>query len=104
MIGTAADEKRVGLNQIENQLKRDWSQSEAGEIKILSFLPSLDSATWACADMETTITANGKAHHFKDFRGTVVIEQEDGVWKISHTHFSFPDYRNPEDGSFPIPN
>jgi len=102
MWGSGLDEYRVGLKQIEEQLKRDWSQAEKGEISILSFVPTSLDALWAAAVCKAKITVDGKEHIFDHLRGTVVIEKEDGVWKISHTHASFPDYRNTENGSFPV--
>src|SRR3990167_1555758 len=99
MWGSGLDEYRVGLKQVEEQLKRDWSQSEKSEIEVVSFVPAPQDAVWAAAIGNAKITIDGKQHIFEHLRGTIVIEKEDGVWKISHMHASFPDYRNAEDGS-----
>lgn len=100
--GSGVDEYRVGLKQVEEQLKRDWSQSEKGEIEIVSFIPTSDHSLWSAALCKAKITIDGVEHIFEQLRGTIVIEQEDGVWKISHMHTSFPDYRNAAQSSFPI--
>jgi hypothetical protein len=102
MWGTGADEYRVGIKQVEEQLKRDWSQSEKGEIEPVSFIPAPADALWSAAVCTGRVTVNGEQHVLTDLRGTIIIENEDGEWKISHMHASFPDFRNPENGSFPI--
>ena len=104
MWGSGIDEYRVGLKQIAEQLERDWSQSEQGEIKIETFVPTSNNTLWAAALCTAKITIDGTPHIFEQLRGTIVIAQEEGIWKIAHMHASFPDYRNAENGSFPINN
>jgi ketosteroid isomerase-like protein len=100
--GTGADEYRAGREAIEEQLKRDWSQSEKSEINIGYFIRTDPDSSWAASVNNATIVANGQEHNFSDLRGSISIEQEDGIWKIAHMHCSFPDYRNGENNSFPI--
>lgn len=102
MWGTGPDEHRVGLEQVKVQLKRDFSQSEKSEIEVVAFVPTPIDALWAAALCNGKITINGKTHCFENLRGTIIIEKEDGIWKISHMHASFPDYRNAENSSFPV--
>ncbi|MES2217761.1 MAG: nuclear transport factor 2 family protein [Pseudomonadota bacterium] len=102
MWGSGVDEYRVGLKQVEEQLKRDWSQSEKGEIEIVSFVPAPVDALWAAAVCNAKLTIEGKEYTFEHLRGTIVIEKDEDGWKISHMHASFPDYRNAEHGSFPV--
>lgn len=99
--GTAAAEYRVGRLAIEGQLKRDWSQSDKSEININYFVHTQPEALWAASVNEALIVIKGQEYKFSDLRGTVIIEKEDGKWKIAHMHCSFPDYRNEEGGSFP---
>lgn len=101
MWGSGLDEYRVGLKQIEEQLLRDWSQSDAGEIHILSFVPGNQDSLWSAALCEAKLTIAGKEYSFSHFRGTIVVEKEEDSWKIAHMHASFPDYRNSEGNSFP---
>lgn len=101
MWGTGLDEYRVGLTQVEEQLKRDWSQSEKGAIEVISFVPTATDAKWAAAVCHARITIDGKEYVFEELRGTIVIDKENEKWKISHMHASFPDYRNAQNGSFP---
>ena len=102
MWGSGLDEYRVGLKQVEEQLKRDWSQSEKSEIEVLSFVPTPIDALWTAAICNAKVTIDGNEHIFEHLRGTLVIEKENGTWKISHMHASFPDYRNADNGSFPV--
>ncbi|MCE0722016.1 MULTISPECIES: nuclear transport factor 2 family protein [Legionella] len=102
--GSGLDEYRVGLTEMEEQLRRDWSQSEQGKIEIIRFVPTPDDASWAAAVCHARITIEGKEYLFEHLRGTLTIEREEGVWKIAHMHCSFPDYRNADNGSFPVGN
>lgn len=99
--GTGLDEHRIGLKQIALQLKRDWEQSEAGEIDIIQFVPTPAYALWTAATCKAIITIDGTKHEFPELRGTIVIAQEDNIWKIAHMHASFPDFRNADQNSFP---
>ena len=102
MWGSGLDEYRVGLKAVEEQLLRDWSQSQKGEIEVLSFVPTTAEALWTAALCKAKVIIEGKEYIFDHLRGTLVIEKEGGLWKISHMHASFPDYRNAEGGSFPV--
>lgn len=99
--GTGEDEYRVGLKQMEEQLKRDWSQSEKGELEIVSFVPAPQEAMWVAARCNVKVTIAGQELVFEDFRGTLIAEKENDNLKISHMHASFPDYRNADGASFP---
>lgn len=99
--GSGIDEYRVGLKQVEEQLKRDWSQSDKTIIEVISFVSAPSNALWAAAVCNAKVTIAGKEHIFEHLRGTIILEKEEGVWKIAHMHASFPDYRNAENHSFP---
>jgi ketosteroid isomerase-like protein len=101
MFGTGVDEYRTGLKEIEEQVKRDWSQSEKGEVKLTSFLGPSGNSTWGSGEFTAKIQIDGKIHTFEPLRGTIILEQEDGTWKIAHMHASFPDYSQAEGASFP---
>lgn len=100
--GTGIDEYRSGLNEIEMQFHRDWSQSDKGEIQIQHAIPTTANVLWVAAVCLAQITIEGTTHSFEHLRGTLIVEQINGVWKIVHMHCSFPDYRNAENGSFPV--
>jgi len=102
MWGSGLDECRSGLKEAEIQFKRDWSQSEKAAIEVLSFVPTDQNALWAAALCKARLRINGQDHVVENLRGTLVIEKEDGQWKIAHMHASFPDERNSENSSFPV--
>lgn len=102
MWGSGLDEYREGREDIEKQLKRDWAQSEKSEIEMVEYIPSSTDASWIAARCNAHITIDGQRHTFEHLRGTLCVQKEDGIWKISHMHCSFPDYRNAEHGSFPV--
>ena len=62
LIGTGADEKRIGPAQIQSQVERDWSQTDSIE---MTFTWKLISATgpvaWVNADGSFNIQAGGQA-------------------------------------------
>lgn len=99
--GTAIDEYRTGLKELEIQHQRDWCQSDRGVIQIISWVPVPLEAQFAAAICKAIITIEGKENIFEHLRGTVTIKKEEGVWKIAHMHASFPDFRNAENASFP---
>lgn len=100
--GTGEDEFLKGINQISEQMQRDWAQSEASEAFIDVFFPAPGFFNWTAAISRLKATINGKEHIWDNVRHTIVIEQEDGRWKIAHMHISVPDYRNKPESSFPI--
>ncbi len=102
MFGTGVDEYREGLKEIEEQVKRDWSQSEKGELQLTSFFGPVDNSNWAAGEFTAHIQINGSVYKFEHLRGTIILEQEVDTWKIAHTHASFPDYRQAEGSSFPV--
>lgn len=99
--GTAIDEYRVGLQALAMQHQRDWSQSEKGEIHIVNWVPTSIDALFAAAVCKAVITIEGKINIFEHLRGTIIIREEEGVWKIAHMHASFPDFRSEQNSSFP---
>lgn len=99
--GSGVDEYRTGLAEIEQQLRRDWSQSQQAEISVLSFVPTENEALWAAGLCQVRLLIDDQELFFDHFRGTIVIEKNQKKPKIVFMHASFPDARNPENNSFP---
>ena len=100
--GTGIDETLSGLLEIEAQHKRDWTQSEKSELILTSPIHvSFGNLTWAAAVYTAKIQLPNGLSLVENLRGTITVEQEAGVWKISHMHASFPDARQKEGQSFP---
>lgn len=101
MYGTGADEKRVGLAEIEMQAQRDWSQSDASEVRFgwMSISAAGDVA-WAATDAEFAVSASGQAISLPA-RITFVLQKRSGSWQIVQSHFSLPAAGQEEGEAFP---
>ena len=100
-LGTGQDEVLDGWPAMEQQLKRDWSQSKAGHIELHEPIrtgPGWASCTWTAHIVmrdDTKIT-------WSNMRLSIFVVEEDGKWKIAHTHASAPAVDQPEGQSFPV--
>jgi uncharacterized protein (TIGR02246 family) len=101
MYGTGADEKRVGLAQIQAQAERDWSETENTAVKYESIsVSAAGSVAWAVTDASFNLTAGGQMMTLPA-RITFVLEKRGEQWLIVHAHFSFPASGQDEGESFP---
>lgn len=62
---------------MEEQLRRDWSQSTRSTLEPQSFFPSPEHAVWVAALCKTQLTIDGKDYVFNNLRGTIVIAEND---------------------------
>jgi ketosteroid isomerase-like protein len=105
LFGTGADERRVGLSEIQQQFERDWSQSESAAIELGSGISvsATGPVAWvSLPDVMVRVAADGQALEFPA-RLSLVLEQRGGRWLIMHAHFSFPAAGEAEGESFPAP-
>jgi len=101
MYGTGADEKRVGRTAIEEQVKRDWAQSDAISLEMTwSSVGASGDVGWVAADAAFHATVGDQSMDMPA-RGTWVLKKEDGKWKIIQAHFSFPAGGQSEGESLP---
>ena len=101
MYGTGADEKRVGLAQIQAQVERDWSQAEAAAVTYESISVSAAGAVaWAAADAAFRLKAAGQEMTLPA-RITFVLEKRGAQWLVVHAHFSVPAAGQAEGESYP---
>ncbi len=101
MYGTGADEKRVGVAEIELQAQRDWSQTDTSEVRYgWMSISAAGNVAWAVADASFELTAGGEAMSLPA-RVTFVLEQRGGRWLIVQSHFSLPAAGQEEGESFP---
>lgn len=101
MFGTGADEKRMGLAEIQFQARRDWDQTEAIS---MSFdwisISAVGSVAWAAIDGAFEIRAGGQQLRMPA-RASFVLENRDGQWLVMHGHFSIPAAGQDEGESIP---
>ena len=90
MYGTGADEKRVGLAEIQAQAERDWSQSEATTVTYgWTLVSAAGSVAWVATDAAFNLKAGGQEMTLPA-RITFVLEKRGEEWLIVQAHFSFP--------------
>ena len=102
IYGTGADEKRVGLAEIEMQAQRDWSQTDSSAVRYgwMSVSAAGDVA-WAAADATFELSAGGEEMSLPA-RVTYVLERRDSQWLIVQAHYSLPAAGQDEGESFPV--
>ncbi len=90
MFGTQADEKRVGLAEIQAQAERDWSQTEAGAIEYgWTLVSAAGPVAWVAADITFKAKVEGQELTLPG-RLTAVLEKRGDEWLIAQSHFSLP--------------
>src|SRR5262245_17888726 len=103
MYGTGADEKRLGLAEIQAQAERDWSQTETASVSYKSIsVSAAGSVAWAATYAVFDLKAGGQKMTLP-LRITFVLEKRSDQWLIVHAHFSFPAAGQAEGASFPTP-
>ncbi|OGO31723.1 MAG: hypothetical protein A2136_10720 [Chloroflexi bacterium RBG_16_54_11] len=101
MYGTGADEKRLGLAEIQAQAKRDWSQSEASVLTYgWTSVSAAGSVAWVATDAAFNLKAGGQEMTLPA-RITFVLERRGDKWLIVQAHFSLPAAAQAEGDSFP---
>jgi ketosteroid isomerase-like protein len=100
-IGTGADEKRVGLAEIQMQVERDWAQSEATALEWgWSSVSAAGSVAWVAADAVGSVKVGGQEMHLP-LRITFVLEHRGDRWLFVQMHTSIPALEETEGESFP---
>lgn len=90
LVGTGADEWRVGEAAVEEQVERDFAQADSlaveyGELHV----EGTDGVGWFAA--KATIRASAGGEPFESaLRLTGVVTRQGDGWKIVHAHLSFP--------------
>jgi ketosteroid isomerase-like protein len=101
LIGTGADEKRVGLAEIQMQAERDWAQSVALSLEWgWSSVSAAGSVAWVTADAVGSAKVGGQEMHLP-LRVTAVLEHRGAKWLWMQAHISMPTPGQAEGESFP---
>jgi uncharacterized protein (TIGR02246 family) len=88
LVGTGADEVRIGPDQFREQIERDLSQADRVELHLGDIKVSgRGDVAWAFAAPVVTVTV-GQDHIRMPVRMTVVLVQESGEWRIHSGHLS----------------
>jgi ketosteroid isomerase-like protein len=82
MYGTGADEKRIGLAEIQAQAERDWSQTESTAVTYEWIsVSAAGSVAWASTDASFKLKADGQEMSLPA-RITFVLEKRGEQWLI----------------------
>lgn len=101
LIGTGADELRIGLEQFKFQVERDWSQMEALGFNLTwNQVSAAGPVAWVASEGQGTGRVEGQAIEFS-FRMTTVLEKRDGEWLLVQSHLSLPAAGQEEGSSAP---
>lgn len=105
MYGTAADEKRIGVEAVREQLERNWAQSLSASVTVTWHTSAVyDNAGWVAADVLVKFKTP-EAEGERPARMTFVLERDEhSQWVIAHMHFSLPDVSTKAGESFPFTN
>ena len=100
-IGTGADEERVGIAEIKEQIQRDWAQSESASIDWDRLCVSAQgTVAWVAANVRLMARVSGREMTLSG-RITAVMDKRDGRWLIDQLHMSVPLAGQKEGQSFP---
>jgi ketosteroid isomerase-like protein len=100
-MGTGSDERRIGMDEIKAQIKRDWAQSEAAAIEITwSQVSAAGNVAWIASDGILKAKIGGKNADFP-CRFSAVLQKHKDRWLIMQTHFSFIEAGQAIGESFP---
>lgn len=101
MFGTGADEKRVGLAEIQNQAQRDWSQTASSKIVFgWTSVSANGPVAWASSDCTFEVEAGGQSMSLPA-RFSGVFEKRGDKWLVAQAHFSLPAMEQEEGQAFP---
>ena len=99
-FGTGADEKRLGIDGIREQVRRDWAQSEAAGMGFTwTSVSTAGDVAWVAADCLLSFRVRGQAGVLPA-RASVVLRRRDADWRIVHLHVSVPTPTQPPGRSF----
>jgi uncharacterized protein (TIGR02246 family) len=88
LVGTGADEIRIGPDQFREQTERDLSQAESIELHLGDVMVSgHGDVAWTFAEPVVTATVGGQQMRMP-VRMTLVLVQEGGDWRIHSGHLS----------------
>lgn len=101
IIGTGADEKRIGREQARVQVQRDHDQADKIALRLSDPLVSArGEVAWLTGDVAFDGVADGEGFSIPG-RLTAVFEKRGDDWLLMNGHFSAPMTDQPEGSSLP---
>ena len=88
VLGTGADEKKVGKIEVKSLFKRDWAQSEASSIVYdWRSIFTEGKVAWAVAEATFYARVGSREMHIPT-RLTIIMKESGNEWLIVHWHAS----------------
>jgi ketosteroid isomerase-like protein len=90
LIGSGADEKRIGKKQIRAQFERDWAQADVISAKFkVGGVSARANVAWTFGELIIEAKVKGRPAKLRG-RFTMVLEKKNARWLIMQSHFSLP--------------
>lgn len=90
LIGTGADEVRIGPDQARMQVERDYEQTDKIAMRLKDPMVSARGpVAWMWGEVTFDGIADGEAFTIPG-RMTAVFEERDGRWVMVNSHYSAP--------------
>jgi len=100
-FGSGPDEKLVGVKALKKQFLRDWSQSDAGDLKLKGArVSAAGKVAWVTGDASYVAKVKGKTLEMNG-RLVLILEKRKGKWLIAHLTFFMPFGGQGKGQSFP---
>ena len=95
LVGTGADEVRIGVSAIREQIARDLSQADSvAWIFGIQSISAAGSVAWTSGEVSIRVSMGDQTHEIP-VRLTTVLEQRGGSWFIQQMHVSIPNAAQP---------
>jgi len=100
-IGSGADERCIGLDEVKAEFERAFAQSEEASIQLGWYsVSAAGSVAWVASDAVIQAKVSGQEISFP-VRITTVLEQRGGRWLVVQSHDSLPAAGQKEGESWP---
>jgi len=100
-IGSGADERCIGLDEVKAEFERAFAQSEEASIQLGWYsVSAAGSVAWVASDAVIQAKVSGQEISFP-VRITIVLEQRGGRWLVVQSHDSLPAAEQKEGESWP---
>ena len=100
-IGSGADERCIGLDEVKAEFERAFAQSEEASIQLGWYsVSAAGSVAWVASDAVIQAKVSGQEISFP-VRITTVLEQRGGRWLVVQSHDSLPAAEQKEGESWP---
>jgi ketosteroid isomerase-like protein len=101
VIGSGADEIRIGPRQLRQGITRDFRQSDTAAMSFrLMGCGTRGAAGWLSAWCTFTVKSNGKKITVR-YRFSATLIRQRGAWKLVQVHLSAPAVNQQQGRSFP---